>query len=72
MIHNSKKILSSLVLMTSSHLKEAKQWLELSEDKLQYKNGPKSWSVLECLEHLNRYTSFYNREISKKMKASSL
>jgi hypothetical protein len=58
--------------MTSSHLKEAKQWLELSEDKLQYKNGPKSWSVLECLEHLNRYTSFYNREISKKMKASSL
>ena len=72
MIHNSKKILSSLVLMTTSHLNDAKQWLELSEDKLQFKNSPKSWSVLECLEHLNRYTSFYNGEISKKMKASSL
>lgn len=72
MIHNSKKILSSLVIMTTSHLNYAKQLLALTDDKLQFKSNPKSWSVLECLEHINRYTSFYNEEISKKMKASSL
>ena len=72
MIHNSKNILSNLIVMTSSHINYAKELLTLSDDKLQFKNSPTTWSILECLEHLNRYTSFYNKEIDKKMKASSL
>ena len=58
--------------MTTSHVNYGKQLLETSENQLQYKLTPKSWSVLECLEHLNRYTSFYNEEICKRMNASSL
>ena len=72
MIHNSKKVIADLVLMTTSHIKYAKQLLEISEEKLQIKHSEKSWSVLECLEHLNRYALFYNAEINKKMNASSL
>jgi hypothetical protein len=72
MVHNSKDIISGLVIMTTSHLNYAKQLLEISEEKLQFKQSPKSWSVLECLEHLNMYTAFYNGEINKRMSASSL
>jgi hypothetical protein len=72
MIYNSKDIISGLIIMTTSHLNYAKQLLEIPEDKLQFKQSPKSWSALECLEHLNLYTAFYNEEVNKRMNASSL
>ncbi len=72
MIYNSTNVLSDLIQMTSAHINYGKQLLEISEDKLQFKQSIKSWSVLECLEHLNMYTAFYNAEINKKMNASSL
>ncbi|MFY0631555.1 MAG: DinB family protein [Flavobacteriaceae bacterium] len=72
MVHNSKEVISHLIIMTSSHIAYAKQLLEISEDQLQFKQSPKSWCALECLEHLNRYASFYNTEINKRMNASSL
>lgn len=72
MTHNSKDVLSELILMTTSHLDYAKQLLAVPEDLLQSKPSSKSWSVLECLEHLNRYATFYNKEINNKMSASSL
>ena len=72
MVHNSKKVIADLILMTSSHVNYAKQLLETSEENLQFKQSEKSWSALECLEHLNRYALFYNAEINKKISASSL
>lgn len=72
MIHNSKEIITSLIHMTTSHVNYAKQLLEVNEEQLQYKPYPKSWSVLECLEHLNRYATFYNTEIHKRINTSSL
>ena len=32
---------------------------KLEESKLQYKPDANSWSVLECITHLNRYYAFY-------------
>ncbi|GAA4379180.1 DinB family protein [Hymenobacter koreensis] len=32
----------------------------LSSEVLNAKARPESWSVLECLEHLNRYSRYYN------------
>lgn len=29
--------------------------------------APEKWSVLQCLEHLNRYASFYHPEIAKQL-----
>ncbi len=72
MIYNSKEVIESLIKMTKSHISYANSLLNVSEDKLQYKETPKSWSVLECLEHLNRYALFYNKEIHKRMTSSVL
>lgn len=34
-------------------------------DALNFKPGPESWSILECLEHLNRYSRYYNPVLAK-------
>ena len=39
----------------------------LSPDRLNYKKTTESWSILECLEHLNRYGDFYLVEIEKQI-----
>lgn len=72
MIYNSTEVLDKLVEFTTQHITYAKQLLEVSDEKLQFKRSSKSWSVLECLEHLNRYATFYNKEINKRMKASTI
>lgn len=36
---------------------------KLSEEQLNWKADAESWSILECLEHLNRYSKFYHSEI---------
>ncbi|MDO6745476.1 DinB family protein [Tenacibaculum soleae] len=72
MVYNSSEVIKDLILMTTSHINYAKKLVEVSGEKLQHKKSSKSWSVLECLEHLNRYAFFYNIEINKKMSASSL
>lgn len=38
---------------------------------LQFKPTPTSWSVLECLEHLNRYSRFYNPALRKALATKS-
>lgn len=42
----------------------------LSEDELNHRNSPSSWSILECLEHLNLYGNFYLPEIDKRISAA--
>lgn len=69
---NSKKLLSELNALVSSHIEEVKLFLTLNEEKLQYKLNTKSWSVLECIEHLNLYAKFYNLEILKTIESSNL
>lgn len=32
---------------------------KLAESQLRYKENPNTWSVLECIAHLNRYYAFY-------------
>lgn len=34
----------------------------LSIDQLNWKASPEKWSILECLEHLNMYSRFYNEQ----------
>jgi hypothetical protein len=35
--------------------------------QLNAKASPASWSALECLEHLNRYSRFYNPELARAL-----
>ncbi|HLK97792.1 MAG TPA: hypothetical protein VK364_08495, partial [Hymenobacter sp.] len=39
------------------------EFSSLDNATLQFKPSATSWSILECLEHLNRYSRFYNDEL---------
>ena len=68
---NTKKLLSELYAMVNSHIEEINLLLTLSDDDLQYKKSEKSWSVIECIEHLNRYGEFYIPEIKNRIEKST-
>jgi hypothetical protein len=42
----------------------------LSDEQLNWKENQKSWSILECFEHLNRYSRYYNSTIEKAIRTS--
>ncbi|PJJ48466.1 DinB family protein [Hymenobacter chitinivorans] len=42
----------------------------LPSQELNYKPTPTAWSVLECLEHLNRYSRFYNPELARALQSA--
>ena len=57
---------------TKRLIEEAEFLKEKTEEALNYKVNPESWSVLECLEHLNLYGRFYLPEIKKSISAFPL
>lgn len=68
---NSNELLQKLELITQSNIAAAKAFLGLSETQLNHKTSPGSWSILECLEHLNRYSAFYLPEIGRHLATSA-
>ncbi|WP_441557109.1 DinB family protein [Chryseobacterium sp. 2TAF14] len=66
----SKQLLDDLKISTEQNLKFAENLLNETDEKLNFRPSEKSWSILECLEHLNRYGNFYLPEISKRIKNS--
>ena len=67
MIIKSKELLSELYSLVNSHIEYAKYLKTINEEELQKKPSNKSWSALECVEHLNLYAEFYNPEITKRL-----
>lgn len=72
MIIKSKELLSQLNKLVTSHIEYAKYLKTITKEELQRKSSSKSWSVTECIEHLNLYAAFYNLEIARRMEKSSL
>lgn len=70
MVSTSKKLLQELLDITLENLKAVENLKNHSLDDLNWKESAKSWSVLECIEHLNRYGDFYIPEITNKIKNS--
>ena len=66
----SEKLLQELLELTRRNLNAAESFKTNSIEKLNWKNDAESWSVLECIEHLNRYGDFYIPEISNRIKNS--
>lgn len=66
----SKELIADLVSRTNAHIKEVQQWKKLSEKQLNWKENSDCWSMLECLEHLNRYGDFYIPEMDQKIESS--
>jgi len=67
----STVLLQELTDITNDNIKETEKLQLLSEEQLNFKPHDKSWSILECIEHLNRYGRFYIPEIRERMNAST-
>lgn len=51
----------------NNHHSAVKKLKSLKEEALTHKPEAGSWSALECIEHLNRYSDFYIPEIEEKL-----
>ncbi len=71
MIFNKEELLNELSELTNSHIQYVVRLREENKENLQYKLNDKSWSVVECIEHLNLYAEFYNKEITRRIGRSS-
>jgi hypothetical protein len=60
---SSEKLIQDLIESTRKNINQAEKFSTLSIEKLNWKAEQESWSILECLEHLNLYGDFYIPEI---------
>ncbi|MBR9919797.1 MAG: DinB family protein [Bacteroidetes bacterium] len=61
------ELIEDLIQRTQDHLNRVEKLKELSAERLNKKPAPESWSVLECIEHLNRYGDFYIPEFKRRI-----
>ena len=63
---NSKELINTLTEQLNETIRITKEsFLTLDSAQLNWKESPERWSILECIEHLNRYSHFYQPEIMK-------
>ena len=67
-----EELIEDLIERTKNNLNEAQKMSSYNLEQLNWKASTESWSVLECLEHLNRYGDFYLPEINTRIKNSSI
>lgn len=67
----SNDLLKDLDQRTREVLEWAEGLRSRSEEELNARESEDRWSVLECLEHLNRYGDFYLPEIERRMNNAS-
>lgn len=67
MVFNRQELLNELKEKVEAHINFIDKLQAKPEKLLTQRLSDKSWSVLECIEHLNLYASFYNKEISKRL-----
>lgn len=67
---DAHQLLADLTEQTKQHMNQVMQFQRLPDHVLNHKTDEKSWSILECIEHLNRYGDFYIPEIKKQITSS--
>jgi len=65
------ELIGELIEKTRTNISKVEQFKELSDEDLNYKESIDTWSILECLEHLNIYGDFYNSEIKACIQKTS-
>lgn len=63
----AKQLIDDLTVRTQAHIEAVKEFENLNDEALNWKVQPESWSILECLEHLNLYGDFYLPEIERSI-----
>jgi hypothetical protein len=67
---NRNTLIEEMKKVTESIIVQATAFKELNPWELNFRTSESSWSILECLEHLNRYGEFYLVEIEKRILAA--
>ncbi len=65
-----KELIEDLKHRTKQMIEELTELSALSLAALNHRNAPQSWSILECLAHLNLYGDFYIPEIENRIKTA--
>lgn len=63
-------LLKEMKTLTEKALRQGQDMKNKSQETLNRKSNEKSWSALECLEHLNLYGDFYLPEIESRILAA--
>lgn len=63
-------LIDDLIARTNQVIEESAKFSQLSDADLNLRRSPTSWSILECLEHLNLYGDFYLPEIENRLAAA--
>lgn len=66
----TENLINELIELTHEHLAFAESLLLKTDAELNKRLTNESWSVFECLEHLNLYGNFYLPEIKKRIETS--
>lgn len=66
---DNNTLIDELLALTESSTAAARRFKTLSEEQLNFKETPERWSILECLEHLNRYGEFYLPAIENALRS---
>ncbi len=69
---DAESLINDLIELTQENMNEVQSFKSLADEELNLKSSAESWSILECIEHLNRYGDFYIPEISKRIENSSI
>ncbi len=67
----TENLTQTLIEQTRQIINQAEKLKNDDLSKLSWKSDETSWSILECLEHLNLYGDFYLPAIENKIKNSS-
>ncbi|MFN6377835.1 MAG: DinB family protein [Flavobacteriales bacterium] len=67
----SQQLIESLIESTRIHINFMERMNSLPDASLTQRISDKSWSVLECVEHLNRYNDFYLPEFKRRIESSA-
>lgn len=68
---DSQKLLEDLKTLTERIQKEVQErFLPLNEGQLAWRPRPESWSIADCMAHLNKYARYYNKVMRTKMEES--
>lgn len=67
----SEKLIQTLLEQTRQIINQAEKLKSYDLNTLTWKENEISWSILECLEHLNLYGNFYLPQMENKIKNST-
>ncbi len=65
MKQNSQQLLKELESLSAKALLTVQSFKNLTSEQLNFRAHQNSWSILECLEHLNLYGDFYLPEMER-------